>query len=187
VTQFIDPLHDLTATAVQALTLYCLAEFQSGHASTIRVNAEGASFSVSDNGRGHPIDKTVEGTSYLIFIYTHFDYPFESGRDAPIQLQGIGMSLVNALCSEFQLTVKKPDAELRLLFNHGQLTQTTRTAGVFEETGITVSAKIAPHLCSKSVDQERLEAWLVGVLATAPSLSLFFNGRRLQPPSQRAG
>ena len=166
--------------------LYFLAEFQSGNASTIRVTAEGASFSISDNGRGHPIDKTVEGTSYLRFIYTHLDYPFESGRNAPVQHQGIGMSLVNALCSELQLTVKKRDAELRLLFRDGQLVESTRTAVASDETGITVSAKIAPHLCIKSVASSSIEEWLLGVLATAPSLRLFFNGRQLQPPPPSA-
>ncbi len=144
--------------------LYCLAEFQSGNASTIRVTAEGASFSISDNGRGHPINKTVDGTSYLRFIYTHFDYPFESGRDAPVQLQGIGMSFVNALCSELQLTVKKRDAEFRLLFRDGLLAESNRVAVVSEETGISVAAKIAPHLCSKSVASKSIEEWLLGVL-----------------------
>lgn len=32
---------DLTGTAVRALFLYSLAEFQSGHATTIRVTAQG--------------------------------------------------------------------------------------------------------------------------------------------------
>lgn len=62
--------------------LYALLEFQSGHATTIRVTAQGNTFSIADNGRGHPIDKSVDGTSYLKFIYAHFDYPFESGRSA---------------------------------------------------------------------------------------------------------
>ena len=165
--------------------LYCLAEYQSGNASTIRVTAEGTSFGVSDNGRGHLVDKTVEGTSYLRFIYTHFDYPFEAGHDAPIQLQGIGMSLVNALCSELQVIVRKQDVELRLLFNNGQLVQSSRTAAASGQTGIAVSAKIAPHLCIKLIEQRSIEEWLLSVLATVPALRLFFNGRQLQlpPPS----
>jgi DNA gyrase/topoisomerase IV subunit B len=185
-TQDLAVLPELTATALRALMLYCLAEHQSGNASTILVTAEGASFSISDDGRGHPIDKTVEGTSYLRFIYTHFDYPFESVRDAPIQLQGIGMSLVNALCSELELTVKKRDAELRLRFHDGQLVGSTRTEVASEETGITVSARIAPHLCTKRVASQSIEDWLLRVLATAPSLRLFFNGRQLQPPPHGA-
>lgn len=177
---------DLTATAVRALMLYCLAEFQSGNASSIHVTAEGNAFSISDDGRGHSIDKTVEGTPYLRFIYTHFDYPFEAGRDAPIQLQGIGMSLVNALCSELHLTVKKRDAELQLRFHDGRLVQSTRRAAASGEAGITVSGRIAPHLCGSGTDQARLEAWLLEILATAPTLRLFFNGRQLLPPPPSA-
>jgi DNA gyrase/topoisomerase IV subunit B len=172
-------LADVTATAVRALMLYCLAEHQSGHASTIRVTAQGASFSISDNGRGHPLDKTVEGTSYLQFIYTHFDYPFEAGRTAPVQLQGIGMSLVNALCSNLQLVVKKPGAVLTLQFKDGKLVHSRRVDQTSADTGITVSATIAPHLCTRWVDASGLQAWLEGVLATAPTLTLFFNGRQL--------
>ncbi len=177
------PVSYLTATAVRALMLYSLLEFQSGHATTIRVTAEGNTFSIADNGRGHPIDKSVDGTSYLKFIYTHFDYPFESGRSAPIQLQGIGMSLVNAMCSELTLTVRKPDVTLQVLFRDGQLCESNRTDVGSDETGITVAAQINPRLQGNGVaDTKGLEEWLLGVLAVSPTLKLFFNGRQLQPP-----
>jgi len=162
--------------------LYALAEFQSGHATTIRVTAEGSSFSIADDGRGHPIDKTVEGTAYLKFIYTHFDYPFESSRNAPVQLQGIGMSLVNALCSELALTVRKPDETLKLKFQSGQLCASHRTAATSEETGITVAAQLHAQLAGQGVATRPLEEWLRGVAACYPTLKLFFNGRQLQPP-----
>lgn len=176
---------DLIATAVRALTLYSLAEFQSGHATTIRVVAEGSSFGIADDGRGHPIDRAIEDTSYLKFIYTHFDYPFESGRSAPIQLQGIGMSFINAMCSELALTVRKRDEMLQLLFRDGQLEGSNRTAATSGETGITVSAKINPQLQESGVDVKQLEAWLLGVSISSPSLRLFFNGRELQSHARR--
>lgn len=173
------PIPDLTSTAVRALLLYALLEFQSGHATTIRVTAEGNAFSIADNGRGHSIDKAVDGTTYLKFVYTHLDYPFASGRSAPIQLQGIGMSLVNALCSELVLTVRKRDAMLQLFFRDGQLCESTRTDLASEETGITVAACINPQLQAAGVVTQQLEEWLLGVLAASPSLQLFFNGRQL--------
>jgi DNA gyrase subunit B len=160
--------------------LYSLAEFQSGHATTIRVTAEGTSFSIADDGRGHSIDRAVEGTSYLNFIYTHFDYPFEPGRSAPIQLQGIGMSMINAMCSELALTVRKRDETLELWFRNGRLDRSNRVAAMSEETGNTVSARIDPRLQSSGVDVSELEAWLLGILASSPSLMLFFNGRELR-------
>jgi len=159
--------------------LYSLAEFQSGNATTIRVTADGAAFSIADDGRGHPIDKFVEGTSYLKFIYTHFDYPFEPGRSAPIQLQGIGMSLVNAMCSELTLTVKKRDETLQMWFRDGQLHESKRTAVLSDGTGIAVSETLGSQLRGSAVGTRELEEWLLSVLATGPSLKLFFNGRQL--------
>jgi DNA gyrase/topoisomerase IV subunit B len=178
------PLREFTATAVRALVLYSLAEFQSGHATTIRVTADGSSFSVADDGRGHSIDKSVEGSSYLKFVYTHFDYPFEPGCGAPIQLQGIGMSLVNALCSELTVTVKKRDATLRIWFRDGALTGSHRTDVDSEETGTTVSATLKPQLQGNGETAVRLEAWLLDVLLSCPSLKLIFNGRQLQSRQQ---
>lgn len=175
-----DPPLDLTATAVRALMLYSLLEFQSGHVTTIRVTAEGTRFGIADDGRGHSLDRTIEGTPYLKFIYTHFDYPFESTRSAPIQLQGIGISFVNALCSELALTVTKPDETLHVLFRDGQFHESTRTAATSENTGITISAKLNSRLQGSGVATKPLEDWLRRLLVSEPSLKLFFNGRELQ-------
>lgn len=171
---------DLTGTAVRALLLYALAEFQSGHATTIRITAEGTSFSITDNGRGHSLDRTVEGTPYLKFVYLHFDYPFDSGQALPIQLQGIGMSFVNTLCSDFALTVRKQDEMLQLRFRNGNLHDSNRTKTVSGETGIAVSGTINPQLSSGAVDGDRLRRWLLGVSASSPALKLFFNGHELK-------
>jgi DNA gyrase/topoisomerase IV subunit B len=177
------PVAAFTVTAVRALMLYALAEAQAGHVTTIRVEAEGPLFSVADDGRGHSLDRTVEGTPYLKFIYTHFDYPFESGRSAPIQLQGIGMSLLNALCSELTLTVRKPDETLRLQFRAGQILGADRTAAPPDGTGITISGRLDARFQGDAAPAGQLEAWLAGVLATCPSLTLFLNGRQLQSSS----
>ncbi len=177
-----DPPLDLTATAVRALVLYPLLEFQSGHATTIWVTANGHSFSIADDGRGHALDREVNGTSYLKFIYNHCDYPFASGRSAPIQLQGIGMSLVNAMCSELALTVSKKDETLHVLFRNGQLVSSQRSATPSERTGIAVSARLNAHLQPNGVATEPLEAWLKGLLVSDPGLKLHFNGRELHGP-----
>jgi DNA gyrase/topoisomerase IV subunit B len=165
---------------VRAFTLYSLTEFQSGNATTIRVTAEGSGFSISDDGRGHPLDKSLEGTSYLKFIYTHFDYPFEAGRSAPIQLQGIGMSLVNAMCSELKLMVRKSDETLTLSFKEGQAQESSRTAAQNAETGIAISARLRPELPAAGTQTLELEEWLQGVVQVHPALKLYFNGRLLK-------
>ena len=100
-----DP-QDLTAGAVRALVLYSLAELQAGHATAIRITAEAASFSIADDGRGHATERTIAGVPYLEFVYSQLDYPLDSAQGAPVQLHGIGMSLVNALCSDLAVTIE---------------------------------------------------------------------------------
>jgi DNA gyrase/topoisomerase IV subunit B len=176
-----DP-RELAASAVRALVLYSLAEFQSGHATTIRITAEGTSFSVADDGRGHAIDRVVAGASYLNFIYTQLDYPFDPVQGAPIQLQGIGMSLVNTLCSELAVTVRKPDATLRLWFRDGQLRGSERVDVRSESTGNTVCGTLSARFQKADVDVEELRHWLLRVAGASPGLRLFYNGRELQAP-----
>lgn len=170
------PPFDLAATAVRALVLYALAEFQSGRATTIHVTARGAEFGVSDDGRGHPPDKLLEGTPYLRFVYTHFDYPFEAGRAAPVQLQGIGMSLVNALSAQLTLVLRKPEETLQLCFAEGRLQQQTRTPGPNAATGVSVHGRLRPGLCTVPAPGPALEDGLRAIVRAHPTLRLFFNG-----------
>lgn len=171
---------DLAATALRALVLYSLTEFQTGHATSIWVTRQGSAFSITDDGRGHPLDKALEGTSYLRFIYTHFDYPFETRQAAPVQLQGLGMTLVNALCSELVLTVRKEQETLRASFKDGRLHATERVPAAAQRSGITVQARLREGLPFSEDSGPGLEAWLRGIAQVHPALKLYFNGRELK-------
>lgn len=170
---------DITAHVVRALTLYSLAEVQAGHASAIRVSATGTSFSITDDGRGHAIDRTVAGLPYLKFIYTHLDYPFAASEGGPVQLQGIGMSLVNSLCSELSVTVRKAGGSMCLKYRAGRLFEEARLDLPAGPTGNTVSGIVSPHLQRSDTHIEHIEQWLVSVLASSPSLKLHFNDKEL--------
>lgn len=181
------PPPSATLTTIQALTLYSLAEHQLGHAATIRVTANANSFSVGDDGRGHAISRAVSRTvacaPYLKFIYSHFDYPFGSDEAAPVQLQGIGMSLINSLCSELTVVVRKRDATLRLVFRDGQLVQheVSDVASPVGETGNTISGTVRTAIAGDGADHTALEQWLRGLLPAHPALRIVFNGQSLQP------
>jgi len=170
---------DITAQAVRALTLYSLAEFQSGHASAIHVSVDGSSFCVADDGRGHAIDRTIAGSPYLQFIYTHFDYPFAAGEGGPVQLHGIGMSLLNALCCDLSVVVRKTDATLRMTYQYGHLCEEEHLKIPAESTGTTVSGVISPTLPCGQTNIKDIEKWLLSVLASNPTLKLHFNGTEL--------
>lgn len=181
------PGPDVAASALRTLVLYTLMEFQLGGARTLRVTKRGREFGVADDGRGHPLDKQVDGTPYLRFIYTHFDYPFGAPQGAPVQLQGLGMSLVNALCSELTLTVRKPQETLVMVCRHGQIHDTRRQPAQNAETGITVGARLRDDLPAGEGDDGGLEAWLATLAQTHPTLRLFFNGRALGPGANGNG
>lgn len=171
---------------IRAVVLYSVMEFQGGNASTITVTQHGSEFSVSDDGRGHPLEKTLEGISYIRFIYTHFDYPFALSRGAPIQLQGIGMSFVNALCSELLLSVRKHNETLTASFKEGQLQSTERHPGTSQETGITVRGRVRPELVAAGSGKSHMEDWLRSIVKVHPTLRVVFNGCELVDPCQGA-
>jgi DNA gyrase/topoisomerase IV subunit B len=176
---------DLATVAIRALVLYSLAEFQGGHASTINVIAEGMSFSVADDGRGHAIARSIAGRPYLAFIYTHLDYPFadaELGQAGQVQLQGIGMSLLNALCSELSVTVRKREGTLHLSYDAGRLASETRDEIANNSTGTSIAGTINSLLQPTQVDVRGVERWLLRVVAIHPKLKLHFNGKDLSIP-----
>jgi DNA gyrase/topoisomerase IV subunit B len=177
---------DVTAQLVRALCLYAIAEFQSGHATTLHISAEGNSFSVEDDGRGHSVDRTIAGTPYLQFIYTQLDYPFGLTEGGPVQLQGIGMSLLNVLCSDLSVTVRKPHKTLQLTYKAGRLCDETCVDTLTQSTGTTVIGTVNPQLQQQPTDVNKIEAWLEGVLAANPAIKLHFNGKAIHAQSSTA-
>lgn len=173
--------------ALRTLVLYSLAEFQGGHATTLRVSANGERFAVADDGRGHAIARSVAGAPYLPFIYTHLDYPFAGGA-APIQLQGLAMSLLNTMCSELDISVRKRNALLQMSYRHGELNTYQVTDVVSSETGNHVAATLDPRLSANAatVESADIDRWLRGLLLAHPTLQLWFNDQRLYPPAAAA-
>jgi DNA gyrase/topoisomerase IV subunit B len=174
---------DTTTSIVQTLVLYSLAEHQLGHAKTIRVITRGHSFSVEDDGRGHAVSRVVEGSPYLHFIYCHLDYPFEERRAKPVQLQGLGMSLLNRLCSELLVSVRKPDLTLQLRFQNGFLQAHEVTETENRVCGNRVAGTSHQGVAPLPANEESLKQWLLGVLEASPSLLLHFNGKPLNVPA----
>jgi DNA gyrase/topoisomerase IV subunit B len=169
---------DLTALVVRALVLYSLAEFQGGHATAIRVNVEGTTFSVADDGRGQAIHRLISGQPYLPFIYAHLDYPFadaEPGDVGQVQLQGIGMSLVNSFCSELSVVVRKREGTLRLRYEAARLVREEHDEHANDSTGTSVSGTINPQLQPVRTDLQQIQVWLRRVATAHPTLTLRLN------------
>lgn len=168
---------DLTGAVVRTLVLYALAEHQGGGATSIVATMSGTSFSVEDNGRGHGLARTIAGVPYLHYIYTHLEYPFGEADAGEVQLQGLGMSLVTALCSELHLTVRTPAETLRLRYADGRLCGETREQGPNTRTGNTIEGRLRAELSLQPGDEATLERWLVHLQRLHPTLGVVFNGR----------
>jgi len=166
---------------VRALALYSLAEFQTGHATTLRVRMDGRSFGVTDDGRGHAIERSIDGLAYLTFVYTHLDYPFKTSRGAAIQLHGIGTSLVNVLCSELVVTARKRHATLHMHFLNGRLHKQHVVEVDSDRTGNAIAGTIRKPLHFEDAGPESIRQWLRDVSLANPSLHLHFNDETLGP------
>ena len=176
------PVSDEAALLARALVLFSVAEVQSGHATRIDVTADGDRFAVADNGRGHSIDKQVEGTPYLSFIYEHFDFPFGRASPGPVQLQGIGLSLVNQLCAELRVTVSRSDTQLVLAFQAGTLASQDRRSAAKGLSGVHISGRVRHATAATPLASERLSRWLSALLAATPGLVLTYNGQPVHAP-----
>jgi DNA gyrase/topoisomerase IV subunit B len=171
---------NLPLRVVQTLVLYALCEHQLGHAERIVVSSSGSEFTVSDDGRGHSVSRNVEGAPYLDFIYGHLAFPFGRADSPPVQLQGLGMSLLNQLCSRLDVTVRKPANTLRLRFEQGRLVAHELVEESNPETGNLLSGAILLTLAPEPIDAVALSAWLGAVQLVNPSLELVFNGKHIQ-------
>lgn len=144
-------------------------EAMNGHADRIIVtlHKDGASCTVSDNGRGIPIDKHKEHKKpalELILTTLHAGGKFEattyfhSGG-----LHGVGASVVNALSEKLVARVKRDGAEYEQSFSRGKPTSTLKRLGATRGTGTSIYFKPDPDIFPKTkfdsaLIAERLDA-----------------------------
>ncbi len=103
----------------------CVDEAMNGFASTIEVtlHEDGCSLTVSDNGRGIPVDMhPIEKRSALELILTTLHSGGKFNNDSYTTsggLHGVGSSVVNALSSELVATIKRDGHTHRQRYERG--------------------------------------------------------------------
>jgi len=169
----------VTASIIRALFLYHLAEYQYGNATTIKVNIQNHNFGTSDNGRGHSVDKKIDGFPYLRLVYSQLEYPFGLDINTPIQLHTIGMSLINSLCSELDVTIYKTEKKYIKHYKDGLLNREEIGENQENVTGTKIEGKINTDFFPEKIDTQDLEQWLKSIKSINKQLTLFFNEKEL--------
>jgi DNA gyrase subunit B len=119
-------------------------EAMNGHASaiTVTLHAEGSSLTVTDDGRGIPVDKhpkTGKSALEVIFTVLHAGGKFETGNYKTAGgLHGVGASVVNALSKELVATVRRDGAQWEQRFHQGRPEGPLKKVGAARGSGTTV-------------------------------------------------
>jgi DNA gyrase subunit B len=119
-------------------------EAMNGYASniTVTLHADGSSITISDDGRGIPVDKhptTKKSALEVIFTVLHAGGKFEQGNYKTAGgLHGVGASVVNALSAELIASVKRDGSLWEMSFKRGKPTGPLKKAGAARGTGTTV-------------------------------------------------
>jgi len=143
-------------------------EAMNEHASEISVtlHKDGQSITVTDNGRGIPIDmnaKLKKPALEIVFTVLHAGGKFEHGNyKTSGGLHGVGASVVNALSAKLVVNVKRDGHEWQMEFKQGKPTGKLHKVGAARGTGTTVFFRPDPTIFPRiefSADtiRERLE------------------------------
>ena len=130
-------------------------EAMNGHASSIALtlHADGASVTVTDDGRGVPVDrhaKTKKSAMEVIFTTLHAGGKFEQQTYKTAGgLHGVGASVVNALSKEFVATSKRDGHQWQQRFKRGKPTGPVKKLGAARGTGTTVLFRPDPTIFPK--------------------------------------
>jgi DNA gyrase subunit B len=143
-------------------------EAMNGYASniTVMLHKDGSSITISDDGRGIPIDvhpKSKKSALELIFTVLHAGGKFDAGNYKTAGgLHGVGASVVNALSRELVATVKRDGQQYEMRFKQGKPAAGLKKLAAARGTGTAVFFRPDPTIFPKidfdsAVIRERLE------------------------------
>ena len=168
-------------------------EALSGHCSNIKIALMKDGFiKVSDDGRGMPVDEhpehKVSGVE-LILCKLHAgakfsgdDYNFSGG------LHGVGVSVVNALSDELEVTVKRDSKEFEISFNNGDKASDLKQVGEvgLRNTGTSIKFKPNPtYFETTEVQIKNLKHLLKAKAVLCPGLIIDFNNEKKSGDKER--
>lgn len=146
-------------------------EAMNGHADQIEVtlHKDGASITVSDNGRGIPVDihpKHKKPAIEIILCTLHAGGKFDNGSAGNYKtsggLHGVGASVVNALSKKLVATVRRDGGEWQMEFGQGKPVGKIKKLGSARGSGTTIFFHPDPQIFPRTefnpeTIRERLE------------------------------
>src|SRR4051794_32502747 len=146
-------------------------EAMNGHADQIEVtlHKDGSSVTVSDNGRGIPVDthpKHKKPAIEIILCTLHAGGKFDNSQTGNYKtsggLHGVGASVVNALSKKLVATIKRDGAEWEMEFKQGKATGKLKKSGAARGSGTTIFFQPDPQIFPRTefnpeTIRERLE------------------------------
>ena len=119
---------------------------------------EGNVISVSDDGRGIPVDiqeQTGKSALEVVFTVLHAGGKFGGGGyKVSGGLHGVGASVVNALSEWLEVEVHKNGKIHQMKFSRGDITQAMTIIGDTEKTGTTVRFKPDPEMFTETTEYD---------------------------------
>lgn len=131
-------------------------EALAGYCTEINVVIEpGDIISVTDNGRGIPVDvqeQTGKSALEVVFTVLHAGGKFGGGGyKVSGGLHGVGASVVNALAEWLEVEVHKDGKIYQMKFSRGNITQSMKIIGDTDRRGTTVRFKPDPEMFEDTV------------------------------------
>jgi DNA gyrase subunit B/topoisomerase-4 subunit B len=128
-------------------------EAMNGHATEIvlQLHKDGETISVSDNGRGIPVDKhskTKKSALETVLTVLHAGGKFDGNNYKTAGgLHGVGASVVNALSKKLVAVVKRGGAQFRMEFSKGQpKSKLQKLKGTVRGTGTSITFSPDPTI-----------------------------------------
>jgi DNA gyrase subunit B/topoisomerase-4 subunit B len=132
-------------------------EAMNGHATeiTVQLHKEGRTITVSDNGRGIPIDKhkkTKKSALETVLTVLHAGGKFDGNNYKTAGgLHGVGASVVNALSKQLIAVVKRGGSQYRIEFAKGRpKTKLQKLKGAVRGSGTTITFSPDPTIFPKT-------------------------------------
>lgn len=132
-------------------------EAMNGHASEISVtlHKDGRTITVSDNGRGIPVDKhpkTKKPALETVLTVLHAGGKFNSNNYKTAGgLHGVGASVVNALSKQLTAIVRRDGSQFKMVFSKGRATsKLQKLKGSVRGSGTTITFTPDPTIFPKT-------------------------------------